>query len=75
MKTALGDKQVPRRKSKMNRDRLELRADSEWIARVTAVAERFGLSVSAYIRFAVTQHVEEQERNPAPQPPKKGAQK
>ena len=69
MSQTVGEKQVPRRKTNMNRDRLEIRADPAWIARVTRAAERFGLSLSAFIRLVVTERVEEIERNPAPEPP------
>jgi hypothetical protein len=43
------------------RDRIDLRADPDWVARVAAAAERFGLSVSAYIRLAVTERMERDE--------------
>jgi hypothetical protein len=48
------------------RDRVDLRAEPEWIARVTAVAERFGLSLSAYIRLATTERLERDEAAAAP---------
>jgi hypothetical protein len=67
MNGVLRDKKMPRRKSKMDRDRVELRADPEWIARATAAAERFELSLSAFIRMVVTERLEELERNPSPQ--------
>jgi hypothetical protein len=69
MAAGVRDKQVPRRKSKMDRDRLELRADPEWIQRATRAAERFGLSLSAFIRMVVSERLEELDRNP---PPEKG---
>ncbi len=62
-----------RRKKNMSRDRLELRAEPEWIARVTAVAERFGLSLSAYIRLVVTRQVELDEASTPPAPKRGGA--
>ena len=71
MNGVLRDKQVPRRKSNMDRDRVELRADPEWIARVSSAAERFSLSLSAFIRMVVTERLEELERNPPPPSPKK----
>lgn len=44
-----------------SRDRVDLRAEPEWIARVAAAAERFGLSLSAYIRLAVSERLERDE--------------
>jgi hypothetical protein len=67
MTEAVREKHVPKRKTNMSRDRIELRAEPAWIARVTRAAERFGLSLSAFIRMVVSQHVEELERNPPPE--------
>jgi hypothetical protein len=58
---------VPRRKAKMDRDRFEVRAQPAWIARVTRAAERFGLSLSAFVRLVVTERLEELDRNPPPE--------
>lgn len=67
------ERQLPRRKSKMDRDRLELRAEPEWIRRVTAVAERLGLGLSAYVRLCVNRQLEQDEAQaPAPTPKKGG---
>jgi hypothetical protein len=73
MPASLGVKKVPKRKQNMKRDRLEIRADPGWIARLTRAAERFGLSLSAFIRMVVSERMEELERNPpaAPEPPTK----
>ncbi len=51
----------PVAKNKAPRERVDLRGDTEWIARVTAQAERRGLSLSAYIRQAVTKELEQDE--------------
>jgi hypothetical protein len=67
MTETVREKKVPRRKTNMNRDRLEIRAEPAWIVRVARAAERFGLSLSAFIRLAVTEKVEEIERNPPPE--------
>ena len=43
------------------RERLDLRAEPEWIERVRFQAERLGLTLSAYIRQAVTRILEQDE--------------
>lgn len=43
------------------RDRIDLRADSIWIARVRRQAERLGISLSDYIRQATTRQLERDE--------------
>lgn len=43
------------------RDRIDLRADPAWIARVERQAERRGITVSAYIKQAVSLAVEADE--------------
>lgn len=43
------------------RDRIDLRADPAWVARVEVAAKRFAISVSAYIRQAVTERMERDE--------------
>jgi hypothetical protein len=57
---------VGSRRENFDRERIEIRADSEWIARVSAEADRLGLSLSAYIRLAVNERL---ERTAAPAPP------
>lgn len=47
------------------RDRIDLRADPEWVARLRHQAARFGLNISAYIREAVTQRIERDEQGEA----------
>lgn len=54
---------VGRKKLNLQRERLELRADREWIMRVLHQANRLGISLSAYIRSAVTRQVEADESN------------
>ena len=43
------------------RDRIDLRAEPAWVARVIRQAERLGISVSAYIRAAVSRQLEKDE--------------
>lgn len=45
------------------RDRVDLRADPTWVARVERQARRLGLNVSAYIRLATTRQLEIDEAN------------
>lgn len=47
--------------SDQQRDRIDLRAEPEWIARVDVQSKRLGISVSAYIRQAVTLKLERDE--------------
>jgi hypothetical protein len=58
-----------RKKENFDRDRIELRAPAEWIARVAAVAETLGLSLSAYIRLAVNERVQRDQAAAAAAPP------
>lgn len=53
-------------KSKSNqddlpRDRIDMRADPEWIQRLTVQAARFGLTLSAYVRLKLTEALERDE--------------
>lgn len=43
------------------RGRIDLRADPAWVARVERQAERYGMTVSAYIRRAVSKELEQDE--------------
>jgi hypothetical protein len=52
------------------RDRIDLRAEPEWISRVEAAARRFGISLSAYIRLAVSERMERDAASQPPLPPK-----
>jgi hypothetical protein len=45
------------------RDRVDLRADPAWVARIERQAARLGQSVSSYIRLAVTLKLEADEAN------------
>jgi predicted HicB family RNase H-like nuclease len=45
------------------RDRIDLRAEPELVARLKRQAKRLGISMSAYIRLAVTRQVEQDESN------------
>lgn len=47
----------------VDRDRLDLRAEPELIARVKTQAKRLGKGISAYIREATTRMVEADEAN------------
>jgi predicted HicB family RNase H-like nuclease len=50
-----------------NRDRIDLRAEPELVARATRQAKRLGISLSAYIRLSLTLKVEQDEAaEPAP---------
>jgi hypothetical protein len=51
------------KKRKDGRQRIDLRAEQEWIARLEVLAKRFGLSVSAYIRLAVSERMERDEKD------------
>lgn len=44
-----------------DRDRLDLRAEPAWVARVRRQADRFGMSISAYIRAKTTEALERDE--------------
>lgn len=57
-----------RKKDAVNTERIELRALPEWVQRVTTAASRYGLSVSAYIRLAVTERMEQDALLTAPAP-------
>jgi hypothetical protein len=43
------------------RDRVDLRAEPDWIARVQRQADRLGISLSAYIRQATSRQLEQDE--------------
>jgi hypothetical protein len=43
------------------RDRIDLRADPVWVARVERQAARLGMTVSSYIRGAITRALEADE--------------
>jgi hypothetical protein len=43
------------------RDRIDLRADRAWVARIERQASRFSLTVSAYIKQATSQALERDE--------------
>jgi hypothetical protein len=49
-----------------DRDRLDLRAEPAWIARVRRQADRFGMSISAYIRAKTTEALEKDEATDEP---------
>jgi hypothetical protein len=63
---ATAETTMGRKKQQPERGRLELRASLDWLARLEAAATRYGLSASAYIRMAVTERMEQDERTPAP---------
>jgi hypothetical protein len=60
---------MARKRPNPNRDLIQLRAEPAWIDRVNAEAERLGLSISAYVRLAVTERL---ERDEASHPRRKG---
>jgi hypothetical protein len=53
----------PERPVPPTRDRIDLRADPFWIARIERQAARFGTNLSAYIREAVTLKLEADEQS------------
>lgn len=57
-----------KRREEPVRDRMDLRANPEFIARVTRQAKRLGMSASSYVRMAVTERL---ERDEATEPPKR----
>lgn len=62
---------VARPRKAQPRDRLDLRVDPDWVARIVRQAERFGLPVAAYIRQGATEKLERDEATmPPPAPPK-----
>jgi hypothetical protein len=60
----MGTTLSPRKRTNPDRNRLELRADPEWIARLIAAANRVGLSTSSYIRLAVSRLMEDPQFSP-----------
>jgi hypothetical protein len=57
---AAWDPNVAKRR-KTPRDRIDIRAEPAWVARIQAQADRRGMSISSYIRQAVTKEVEADE--------------
>jgi hypothetical protein len=55
---------APKQRPNPARDRVELRADPEWIEKVLAASDRVGLSISAYIRLAVNRLMETPDFSP-----------
>lgn len=53
------------------RDRIEIRADPEWIDRVNAAAEKVGLSISAFLRLAGNRLMSDPEFAPPVKKPSK----
>ena len=43
------------------RDRIDIRADPAWVARAQRQADRFGISLSAYLKQAATKSMEHDE--------------
>jgi hypothetical protein len=60
---------------KEGRDRLDLRAEPDWIDRIAVQAARLGINVSAYIRQAVTRQLERDEAEAPPARPQKRKEK
>jgi hypothetical protein len=53
-----GQRMAGRKKTKFDRGRVEFKAEEAWVRRATAIALRLGFgNLSAYIRFAVTDHM------------------
>jgi hypothetical protein len=53
--------QTPRSEQPPARDRIDLRADPAWVARIERQAQRRGISVSAYLRQAGSLALEQDE--------------
>ena len=62
LEQSLGKKK-PKPSAEAARDRIDLRADPAWVARIERQAERYGLTVSAYIRRAVSKELELDEQS------------
>jgi predicted HicB family RNase H-like nuclease len=69
---ATEEKPMPRRKQNWDRDRFEVRAEPEWIKRVTLAAARVGLSLSAYVRLVVSKQLQREEDEEALRPAPRG---
>ena len=55
---ATGILDMPRSKPNDKENRLNLRADAEWLARVRVAAKRKGLEVSSYVRMVITERMD-----------------
>lgn len=56
---------------KTSKGRLEMQADQDWLDRISREAKKLGLSVSAFVRMAVTEYMDGREQQrPQPQPKK-----
>jgi hypothetical protein len=51
----------PGQPSGLSRDRIDLRADPAWVARVERQAERLGITVTAYVKQATSRALEADE--------------
>lgn len=63
LEPAVGNKKKPSPPADATRDRIDLRAEPAWIARVERQARRLGTSLSAYIRQATTRQLEKDEQS------------
>ena len=62
-----------RKRPNPKRDRIEIRAEPEWIDRIVAHANRLGMTISAYIRLACDRMYSDPEFNrPTPHTPERG---
>lgn len=57
----MGKKKPDPTPGELPRDRIDLRADPAWVARVERQAKRLGISLSAYIRQATTRQLTQDE--------------
>jgi hypothetical protein len=65
-----------RKKESFDRGRVEFKAPEEWIRRANEMALSMGFgNLSAFIRFVVTQYMNEQAPEVAPPPAKKGKER
>lgn len=55
---------APREEPDEQRDRIDLRADPEWIVMAKRAAKRMGLGLTAYIRLATSERMVRDGLNP-----------
>lgn len=70
--TALMGRPVASRKKNLDRERMELRADPEWINNVAEYADAWGTGISALVRMAVNKWMMD---NPVPPEVKRSPRK
>jgi len=61
---AMARKTVGRKRENFDRDRIEIRAEADWVNLVSEEAARLGLSISAYLRLAANEKLAREGRLP-----------